>query len=76
MVTGMERQTEDKIDMSDDIDELVTELNTILLNDYTVDRDSDKNDESWHKETRFKYCEEYLQRFIHLYVENKSRLSF
>ena len=38
----LEEQTEDKIDISDDIDELVTELNRILLNDYTDGRDSDK----------------------------------
>ena len=69
----LEEQTEDKIDISDDIDELVTELNRILLKDYTDGRKSDKNDDDWFKTTRYKYCEDYLLRFIHLYVENKSR---
>ena len=72
----LEEQTEDKIDISDDIDELVTELNRILLKDYTDGRKSDKNDDDWFKTTRYKYCEDYLLRFIHLYVENKSRYSF
>ena len=53
--------------------EVVTELNRILVNDYTVGRESDKNDVDWHETTRYKYSKDYLVRF--LYVENKSRLS-
>ena len=71
----LEEQTVDEIDISDDIDEVVTELNRILVNDYTVGRESDKNDVDWYETTRYKYSKDYLVRFINLYVENKSRLS-
>ena len=54
----------------------MTQLNRILLNDYTVGRKSDENDDDWFESTRYKYCKDYLVRFINLYVENKSRYSF
>ena len=74
MKKQLEEQTEDKIDISDDIDELVTELNRILLKDYTEGRKGDKNDDEWFRTTRYQYCEDYLLRFIHLYVEKKNSI--